>query len=145
MENMRGTPWAVIDSECRDHAVVQHLDPFDGLMDAITLTDSEQGEAVIFLVSERRVFVGLLPELGQLLMKVSNGGCVLILLLMVESVPVSDDLNEGLGNSSESDWVIEVKTVDYISCSVRRDGVSARNQHKHGDVIVRGAEWERVQ
>ena len=94
MEDVGGTSQAVIDSEGRDYAVVQHLDPFDWLMDAIALADGKQGKAVVFFIPRWCVLVGLLPKFCQLLMEVSDGGCIFVLLLVVKSVPVLDGLDK---------------------------------------------------
>ena len=45
VEDMRGATRAVAFSKAGDCAVVQQLDPFDGLVDAVAVADSEVGEA----------------------------------------------------------------------------------------------------
>ena len=142
--DVQGASWAVVLGKDGDHAVVQQLDPFGRSLYTITLIDSEQGEAIILFITGWHMLPRLFLELSQLLVKVSNHPHILILLLVVKSVLVPDGLNKRFGDASKSDWVVEVKAMEDISSSGRRDGVSAGDQHEHGDINVRGLEWKGV-
>ena len=62
MEDVGGAAWAIISGKCRDHTVVEHLDPLDRSVDAVATADGEVGEAFINLVAGWGFPVG--PLLG---------------------------------------------------------------------------------
>ena len=115
MEDVGGTPQAVAFGEPRDHAVVQQFDPFDGSVDTVAVADGETRETLVFLIPWGYLFPGLLLELLEPLVKVSNGLCILLLFLMMDSVLLSNGLYERLGEVAESDWVVDVKALNDVS------------------------------
>ena len=161
VEDVRGTSQAVAFGECGNCAIVQQLDPFDGSMDAVAVADSKAGEAFVFFIPWGYLLPCLLLESFQSLVKISNGLRILLLLLMADPVLLPDGLNEGLGEVAESDWVVDVKALNDVSCRRRGDrigvgDVEAGNGHEdrcrgaggaiggHGDISVRGSEWKGV-
>ena len=161
VKDVRGTPRTVTFCEPGDRAVVQQLDPFDRPVDAIAVADGETGEAFVFFVSRGYLLPGLFLEPFEPLMKVGDGLYILLLLLVMDPVPLSNGLYEGLSEVAEPDWVSDVKTLDEVSCGGRRDGVGMGNVevgsgHEdggrgrrravwgHRDVGVWGVEWKGI-
>ena len=156
VENMRGTPWSISFGEPRDRAVVQQLDPLDGSVDAAVVADGEPGEAFVFFIPRGYLFPSLLLESFKFLVKVSDGLCILVLLLVMDSVALADGLYKLLREVAEPDWVVEVESLDDVSGRGWGDRVDVRGRHgdsgggtgrsveRHRDVDVWGTEWERV-
>ena len=156
MENVRGAAWTITFGEARDCAVVQKLDPLDGSVDAVAVADGEVGEAFVFFIPRRYFFPGFFLEVLQPLMEVSNGCRVLLLLLVMDSIPLSDGLYEGFGDTVEPNWVVDVEPLNDVSSGSGRDGFDIGDRHEdrcrsargairgHGDVSVWGAEGKGV-
>ena len=116
MEDMRGTPWAVAFGEPRDCAIVQQFDPLDGPVDAVAVANGKAGETFIFFIPRGYLLLGLFLKLFEPLMKVSDGLCILFLLLVIDPVLLSNSLDEGFGEAAESDWVVDVEAFNDVGC-----------------------------
>ena len=92
MVNVGGTSWTIVFGEGGNCAVVQQFDPFGGLVYTIALVNGEQGEAVVLFIARQHMLSGFFLEFSQLFMELHDGGHVLILLLVVNSVLVSNSL-----------------------------------------------------
>ena len=119
VEDVGSAAGTIAFSEPRDCAVVQELDPFDGPMDAVAVADGEVGEAFVFLVPWGYLLPRFFLESLQSLMEVSNSFCVLILLLLVDPISLPNGVYEGLGDTAEPNWVVDVESLDDISSGVQ--------------------------
>ena len=156
VKNVRGTSWAIAFGESGDCAVVQQFDPFDWSVDAVTVADCKTGKALVLFISRRYLLPSLFLELLESLVKVSNGLCILLLFLMMDSVSLTDGLYELFSEITEPDWVVDVEPLDDVSGRGRGDGVDVRDRHgnggrgtgraagHHGDIGVWRAEWKGV-
>ena len=84
-------------------------------MDAVAVANCKEGKTLIFLIPGGCLLLGLLLESLQFLMKVSNRFCILFLLLVVDPVPLSDGLYEGLSKAAEPNQVVDVESLDEVS------------------------------
>ena len=132
MENVRGAARAVAFGEAGDCAVVQQFDPLDGAMDAVAVADGEAWKALVLLVSWGYLLPSLLLEPLKSLVKVSDGLCILLLLLMMNSVALVDSLNELFGEVAEPDRVVDVEPLNDVSGRGWGDGVHIGNRHEDG-------------
>ena len=115
MEDVRGAAGAVAFGETGDGAVVEQLDPLDRSMDAIAVGNGEEWETLVFFIPWGYLLPYLLLESLQPLVEVSNHVCILILFLLVDPVLLLDSLYEGLSDTAESDWVVDVEPLDDVS------------------------------
>ena len=156
VEDVRGTPWAVVFGEPGDRAVVQQFDPFDGPMDTVAVADGEARKAFVFFIPGGYPLPSFFLETFEPLMKVSDGFRILLLFLMMNSVSLADGLYELLSEVAESDRVVDVKPLNDVSSRGWGNGVDVWDGHKdggrgtgravrcHGNVGIWRAEWERV-
>ena len=130
VENVRGTPWAVAFGEPRHSAVVQQLDPLDGSMDAVAVTNGEAREAFVFFIPRGYLLPSLLLELLKFLVEVSDGLGILLLFLEVDSVALADGLDELLDEVAEPNWVVDVEPLNDVGGQGRQYGVGAGDRHR---------------
>ena len=130
VEDMGSTSWTVAFGEPGDCAIVQQLDPFDGLMDAIAVADGESGEAFVLFIPWGYLFPSLLLELLKPLVKVSDGFGILLLFLVMDPVALTDGLYELFSEIAEPDWIVDVEPLDNVSGRGWGDGIDVRGRHE---------------
>ena len=85
-------------------------------MDTVAVANGEAGEAFVFFIPWQYFLPGLFLKPLEPLVKVSDGLCILVLFLVMDSISLSNGLYEGLSEVTEPDWVIDVETLDEVSC-----------------------------
>ena len=161
VEDVRDTSWSIPFGESRDCTVVQEFDPLDRSVNAVAVADSKAGEAFVLFIPRGYLFPCFFLESFESLMEVSNGLSILFHIPVVDPVPLLDGFDKGRGELTKSDRIADIKALYEVSRRGRGDrvdvrGVEVRERHEdrsggargsvwsHGDVGVRGTEWERV-